>query len=179
MRVLLSVIGTRGDVQPLVAVASRVRGAGQEARLCVPEEYCAWVEGLGFPATPIGPVPWRRASASGPRPDLSPEQVQAAVAEQSDVLSFAARDCDVIVAAAVLPAARSVAELLGIGYVFVAVWPLFLPSPHHAPPPAPAADQEGRSAAVVNRELWARQAESFNGRLGLALNRHREVGGLG
>jgi vancomycin aglycone glucosyltransferase len=162
MRVLLSVIGTRGDVQPLAAVASRLRAAGQEARLCVPEEYCAWVEGLGFPATPIGPVPWRRASASGPRPDLSPEQVQAAVAEQSDVLSFAARDCDVIVAAAVLPAARSVAELLGIGYVFVAVCPLFLPSPHHAPPPAPAADQ----------------AESFNGRLGLALNRHRKLAGL-
>ncbi len=176
MRVLLSAIGTRGDVQPLVAVALTLRAAGHEACLCVPEEYCAWVQGFGLPATPIGQVPWRRTSSSGPRPDLSTEQVQAAIAEQFAVLSAAARDCDVIVAAAVLPAARSVTELLGIGYVFVAVCPLMLPSPQHRP--LPVVDQERPADAAVNTGLWARQAESQNSRLGPALNRCRESAGL-
>jgi hypothetical protein len=36
MRVLLSTIGSRGDVQPLVALALQLRAPGQEVRLCVP-----------------------------------------------------------------------------------------------------------------------------------------------
>jgi hypothetical protein len=36
MRVLLSTIGSRGDVQPLVALASALKTLGQEVRLCVP-----------------------------------------------------------------------------------------------------------------------------------------------
>ena len=36
MRVLLSTIGSRGDVQPLVALAIELRALGQEVRLCVP-----------------------------------------------------------------------------------------------------------------------------------------------
>jgi UDP:flavonoid glycosyltransferase YjiC (YdhE family) len=35
MRVLLSTIGSRGDVQPLVALGLQVRALGQEVRLCV------------------------------------------------------------------------------------------------------------------------------------------------
>lgn len=179
MRVLLSAIGSRGDVQPLLAVASRLRAAGWDASLCVPAEYCGWVDGFGFPATPIGPVPWRRASASGSQPELSSEQVRASVCAQFTTIWQAASDCDVIVAAAQLPAARSVAEMLGIGYVFAALVPLLLPSPHHPPLPAPAPGQEPPSCAAVNLELWARQAERLNVRLGQALNRQRSSVGLG
>ena len=39
MRVLLSTIGSRGDVQPLVALASQLRALGQEVRLCVPPDF--------------------------------------------------------------------------------------------------------------------------------------------
>ena len=177
MRVLLSTIGTRGDVQPLVAVALTLRAAGHGARLCVPEDYCDWIQRLGFPATPIAPVPWR-ASAPGARPDLSPERVQAAIAGQFDVLLAAARDCDVLVSAAVLPPARSVTELLGIGYAFAAICPVMLPSPYHPPIAPPTADQERPNDTAVNTELWARLAESQNARLGPALNRCRESAGL-
>ena len=55
MRVLLSTIGSRGDVQPLVALASQLRGLGQEVRLCVPPDFRDWIESLGMPVTPIGP----------------------------------------------------------------------------------------------------------------------------
>ena len=33
MRVLLSTIGSRGDVQPLVALASQLKELGQDARI--------------------------------------------------------------------------------------------------------------------------------------------------
>jgi vancomycin aglycone glucosyltransferase len=41
MRVLVSTIGSRGDVQPLVALALRLRALGQEAHLCVPPDVAA------------------------------------------------------------------------------------------------------------------------------------------
>ena len=47
MRVLLSTIGSRGDVQPLVALASQLRTLGHQIRLCVPPDFRDWIEGLG------------------------------------------------------------------------------------------------------------------------------------
>ncbi len=55
MRVLLSTIGSRGDVQPMVALAVRLAELGQEVRLCAPPDFGDWVEGFGIPFVPIGP----------------------------------------------------------------------------------------------------------------------------
>jgi UDP:flavonoid glycosyltransferase YjiC (YdhE family) len=171
MRVLLSTIGSRGDVQPLVALASQLRAAGQEARLCVPPDFRDWIEGLGFPVTPLGPR-LRTAGASRPRPTpSSPERLrqlaEATVAEQFTTIAAAAEGCDVIVAATALQiAARSVAEALGVGYAFAAFCPAVLPSPHHCPPPLPAPGGEQPPRAADNQELWARDAGRFNDRIG-------------
>lgn len=76
MRVLLSTIGSRGDVQPLVALALQLRALGQDVRLCVPPDFREWIDSFGFPVTPIGPE-LRKAAASSsqgtPKP-LTPEQ---------------------------------------------------------------------------------------------------------
>ena len=76
MRVLLSTIGTRGDVQPLVALASQLRALGQEVRLCVPPDFQEWIDSLGFPVTPIGPELRKMTAASPPATptSFSPEQ---------------------------------------------------------------------------------------------------------
>jgi len=39
MRILLSTIGSRGDVQPLVALALQLQSLGQEVRVCVPPDF--------------------------------------------------------------------------------------------------------------------------------------------
>jgi vancomycin aglycone glucosyltransferase len=54
MRVLLSTIGSRGDVQPLVALALELRALGQDVRLSVPPDFCEWIEGLDLTVVPIG-----------------------------------------------------------------------------------------------------------------------------
>lgn len=191
MRVLLSTgIGSRGDVQPLVALASRLRESGQEACLCVPPDLLDWVEGFGFPVTPIGPQlrgpgapgpqstgPVPQGHATGTSPERLRRMTEATVRDQFMTIAEAARGCDVIVGNALQVAARSVAEALGLRYVFAARCPSFLPSPHHPPPPLPAAGRE-QPRFAANRELWSQHAERFNDRFGPALNRHRASAGL-
>ena len=185
MRVLLSTIGSRGDVQPLVALASRLRALGQEVRLCVPPDFCEWIQALGFAVTPIGPVlrTFPAAAAGVKTVPLSAERrrelIEGTVAAQFDTIDDAAEGCDVIVAATALQiAARSVAERMGIGYVFAAYAPVVLPSALHPPPPLPTIGATPAGGIVDNRELWARDAARFNEGFGAALNGRRASLGL-
>ena len=188
MRVLLSTIGSRGDVQPLVALASQLKALGQEVRLCVPPDFREWIEGLGIPVTPIGPEVRRFAVASRPATSAtpappSPEQmrqmIEGTVATQFETITAAAQGCDVIVAATALQiAAGSVAERMGIPYVFAAYSTTVLPSPHHAPPPLRTLGQTPAPATADNRMLWAQDARRWNDTWGAALNSHRASMGL-
>jgi vancomycin aglycone glucosyltransferase len=186
MRALLSTIGSRGDVQPLVALALQLKTLGHDVRLCVPPDFRDWIEGLGVAVTPLGPEVRHAMAArpAGPSPRPSPEQVRdliaTTVATQFSVIGEAAQGCDVIVAATALQvAAGSVAEKLGIKYIFAAYSPTVLPSSRHAPPPLPPVP--GRTplpATTDNRELWARSRDRFNETFGDALNAHRTAAGL-
>jgi vancomycin aglycone glucosyltransferase len=185
LQVLLSTIGSRGDVQPLVALALQLRAFGHEPRLCVPPDFHEWINGLGIPVVTIGPQLRATASkapaASG---SFSPEQrrqlAEASVAAQFDTIAAASEGCDMIVAATALQiAARSIAEKMGVPYIFAAYCPIVVPSPHHAPPPLPAMPgQQPRPAATDNRELWARDAERFNDLFIATLNARRALLGL-
>src|SRR5262245_38219836 len=180
MRVLLSTIGSRGDVQPLVALALQLRTRGQEVRLCVPPDFRDWIDGLGFSVTPIGPELRKMMAASIPgtstpsTPERRRQLAEATVATQFETIAAAAHGCDIIVAATALQiAARSVAERMGIPYVFAAYCPRVLPSPHHAPPPLPPLPgQTPIPATADNGDLWFRDAERFTDLFAPALNIH-------
>src|SRR3954462_9556749 len=121
MRVLLSTIGSRGDVQPLVALASQVKALGHEVHLCVPPDFRDWIEGLGLPVTPIGPELRSTATVSPlaalPTPDQRRQLIEGTVATQFETVAAAAQGCDISVGATALQiAAPSVAEWLGIPY---------------------------------------------------------------
>ena len=187
MRVLFSTIGSRGDVQPVVALASHLKALGHEVRVCAPPDFREWIEGLGIPMTSVGPEVRRfavsRPTATKPQNPLTAEQrrqmAEATVATQFETLSSAAQGCDVIVAATTLQvAARSVAEKFGIPYVFAAYSPVVLPSPHHAPPPLPPLPGQAPPTTNDNGELWAQDAARFNELFGAAVNAHRASLGL-
>jgi len=187
MRVLFSTIGSRGDVQPGVALASELTALGHEVSVCVPPDFRQWIENLGIPVTPIGPEVRRfaasRPTATQPQSALTAEQrrqmAEATVATQFDTLISAAQEVDVIVAASALQvAARSVAEKMGIPYVFAAYTPVVLPSPHHAPPPLPTLPGQASPTTNDNRELWARDSARFNDLFGAAVNARRKSLGL-
>jgi vancomycin aglycone glucosyltransferase len=185
MRVLLSTIGSRGDVQPLVALAQQLRALGQEVRLCVPPDFRDGIERLGFSVTPIGPEVGKATAASlpatpvPPSPDELRQMVAGTVATQFETVAAAARGCDVIVAATALQiAARSVAERMGVPYVFAAYCPIVLPSPHHAPPPLRMRGQGPTPETADHREIWDEDARRWNDTWGAALNAHRASAGL-
>lgn len=135
MKVLISSIGSRGDVQPIIALALELRTRGHEAPLCVAPNFKEWVESFGLTCVPIGPdlkvLTGGKAPKNAPKP--SAEQLRQLAAQsvrtQFPVLIDAAQRCDLIVAAGALQlATRSVAESLEIPYVFVSYCPAVLPS---------------------------------------------------
>src|SRR5512141_2830255 len=98
MRILLSTIGSRGDVQPLVALGVQLKTLGQEVRLCVPPDFRAWIEGLGLPVTPIGPELKSTAKPSSAPVRFTPEQrqrlIEGTVAAQFETIGAAAQGCE-------------------------------------------------------------------------------------
>jgi hypothetical protein len=54
MRVLLSTYGGRGDVEPLVGLAVRLRALGAEVRVCAPPDCAERLAEVGVPLVPVG-----------------------------------------------------------------------------------------------------------------------------
>ena len=95
-----------------------------------------------MPVTPIGPelrsTGKANPSAALPTPEQRRQMIEGTVATQFDTITAAAQGCDIIMGATALQiAAPSIAEKMGIPYVFAAYCPAVLPSPHHAPPRRP------------------------------------------
>lgn len=182
MRVLLSTIGSRGDVQPLAALASQLMELGHTARLCAPPDFGEWIESLGIPFVPVGPAVRQTAApratpAAPPTPEQMQKMMADTVATQFAALMPAAQGCDVLIACGALQfALHSIAEQLGVPYIYTAWCPITLPSPHHAPPPLPGRPQP--PAGADNATLWADDATRWNQHWGAAINSHRAAAGL-
>jgi len=185
MQVLLSSIGSRGDVQPLLALALELRALGLRARLCVAPNFKEWIESYGLECVPIGPDLKKLTGGSVPGKPVLPsnEQLQQmadqSVRTQFQVIAEAARDCDLAVAAGALQiATRSIAEVQKIPYVFAAYCPAILPSPNY-PPPKTGGHYSYSLPETVNHKLWKENEEEFNKRFGATLNEERAKAGLG
>jgi vancomycin aglycone glucosyltransferase len=106
-----------------------------------------------------------------------PRRAAELVAAQFDTVAAAAEGCDALVATGLMPAgARSVAEKLGIRYVYASYQPVTLPSPHHPPQARPG--RPFPPDVTDDRVLWDLDAQSGNALFGAALNTHRASIGL-
>jgi vancomycin aglycone glucosyltransferase len=185
MQVLLSSIGSRGDVQPILALALELRALGHHARLCVAPNFKEWIESYGLECTPIGPDLRKLTGGSVPGKPVLPssEQLQQLAVQmvrgQFQVIAEAARGCDLVVAAGALQiATRSIAEVQRSPYVFAAYCPAILPSPHY-PPPKTGGHYSYSLPETENQRLWTKNEEEFNARFGATLNEERAKAGLG
>lgn len=124
MRVLLSAYGSRGDVEPIVALGVQLQALGARVRMCAPpdEEFTELLARAGVPLVPFA-KPWR----SWERPPTAEERQQRVadfIAAQYDTVAEAAAGCDVIVATAMSQfVGPSVAEKLSIPYRYVLFCP--------------------------------------------------------
>ncbi len=185
MRALLAAVGTRGDVQPALALALELRKLGHAVRLCISPNFVDWAKRLGLEAVPMGIEMRMPAKSSGTPPQLSPEQLRRLresmpdlITDQFETIAKAVDGCDVIVSAnAHQYAVPSIAEYAGIGCVTAAYAPVALPTPDLAPPPTPGQAADANSRASIE-EQWRNTAKAWNERALERINRNRDRLGL-
>src|SRR5262245_48047107 len=180
MRVLLVAVGTRGDVQPALAVALELRRLGHAVRLCLSPNFVDWAKRLGFEAIPMGVEMRAPAPRSGAMPRLTPEELRRLresmpdlITDQFETIRAAADGCNVIVGAnAHQYAAPSIAEHAGIGCVTAVYAPVALPSPDLAPPPVPGQTIDTAAPTTIE-EQWRNAAKVWNERALERINHNR------
>ncbi|MET9831898.1 glycosyltransferase [Streptomyces sp. NPDC006385] len=184
MRVLLVTYGSRGDAEPMAGLAVALRALGAEARACAPPDFAELFAGVDVPMAPIGSsvreMVKGNVTGTAPQPPESlPQRAARVFAATYDSALAVAEGCDVVVATGLMPAAagaRSVAEKLGVPYVFVACFPTYLPSPRH--PPLAWPGRPTPPDVTDNRVLWDLNAEDMNALFGEAINTRRASLGL-
>ncbi|MDD9375830.1 glycosyltransferase [Streptomyces sp. ZAF1911] len=177
MRVLLTTWGSRGDVQPLVALAVALRGLGAEALVCAPpdEEFATLLDRAGVPLVSVGPTV--RSVTAGTKPPTAEDAVRLAsdlVAEGFGTLEAAAEGCDVLLANGMMAAAgaRGAADRLGIPYVYGCYHVRGLPPRKIAP------EASGESAKDAADKAHWEQGQKAIAMFADALGSHRAKLGL-
>jgi len=188
MRVLLTTFGSRGDVQPLLALAVALRARGADARVCAPPdaEFATLFAANGVPLLPaftsvrdwVKEMVPKRATISLPK---IAAQVMVA---QYEAITAAARafgeaGCDVMVATGLfssLAAARAVAEKLGMPFVHANYCPMFIPSLDQRP--FEFLSHPNPPGVTDNQVLWDWNAQVMNELFGEAFNNLRTSVGL-
>ena len=181
MRILLSTYGSRGDVEPLAAVATALRALGAQAVVCTSadEEFVALLDRAGVELAPACmPIrQWIEEARRAPMP--LPKLAARLIPLQYDAISAASAGCDAIVSTGLFPsaaAAHCVAEKRGLHYEHVAFCPLSLPSHLHRPFPRPGYPLP--PDVTDTRALWDLNAQHMNALFGEATNAQRASIGL-
>ncbi|RSN30123.1 glycosyl transferase [Amycolatopsis sp. WAC 04169] len=180
MRVLLATCGSRGDVEPLVALAVRLRERGAEVRMCAPPDCADRLAEVDVPHLPLGAS--ARPSAGQAKPLTAEDMLRfttETIATQFERIPAAAEGCAAVVTTGLLAAAigvRSVAEKLGIPYFYGFHCPSYVPSPYYAPPP-PLGEPPAPDGTDI-QALWERNNQSAYRRYGEPLNSRRAAIGL-
>ena len=137
MKAVLAPVGTRGDVQPMLALGAALAKAGHEVSLCVAEDFRASVEALGLAYVRGGEdaqhlMTRRVVKVRGPlrftKWGRLIEVGRIMVREQFAALEEAARGADLIVGTVLTTAGPSVAEHLGIPYLHACYYPASVPT---------------------------------------------------
>jgi vancomycin aglycone glucosyltransferase len=178
MRVVVSGFDSRGGVEPLVALAVRLREAGAEVQVCLPpdEEFEKRLAGAGVRMVAFGePV---RPAATAARPVSLSHRAAEVIANQHRALAEVAEGADLLVATGVMPACagmRTLAEKLGVRYVYATFQQLTLPSPYHPPIAYPGRPFPADADVAA---MWDWDAESINLLFREPLNAYRTGLGL-
>lgn len=185
MKVVISSVGSRGDVQPIIALGLALQAQGHQATLCLPPNFREWVESRGLRCVPLGQDlrKWTQNSGGMTQNKKSKRELRKqimagmrdTVREQFSVTREAAEGCDLIVVANGIQAAgSSIAELMGIPYVFTTYCPGTLKSSAHPPPMF----RWQNLPRFMNRVLWALSEKMWRSAYHEAVNVERKALGL-
>jgi vancomycin aglycone glucosyltransferase len=153
MRILLVSHGTRGDVQPIVALGVALKARGHLVQLVAPANFVTWVRGYGLDmqSDGIDVEALLRSSGTG----LQSLSWQMRYLSHTTPLLFepvarASEGCELIVCAGIQFAAASVAQWRNVPYAHVVFCPCATPN-SASPPPNVHTQALPR---WINRLLW-------------------------
>ncbi len=178
MRVLLAPHGTRGDVQPMLALAFALRARGHVVSFVAPDNFVPWLQASGFAASPDGIDAEQLLRANGAALDSMRWQArhfsEVLIPTLFESVGRAAGDAQLIVGSGVQMAAASVAEAHGVPYASAVFCPCVVPS-GSAPPPT---IRTQGLPSWMNRALWFAGRPIADLLLRAPINRHRKRLGL-
>jgi vancomycin aglycone glucosyltransferase len=178
MRIALSAVGTRGDVQPILALGLALRRRGHDVRLCAPPDFHDLSFDAGLPFFPVGHDIHQLITSTFPdiaRRPLAPLRIaDEMIRFQFDDLRKACEGAQVLVGAGMQLAGPSIAEHLGLPYFYALYSPVVLRSREH---PAPLFRGQHRSG-LWNLASWWTTEKFVNHLLRGRLNRERANLGL-
>ena len=165
MKVLMLTLGTRGDVQPYVALALELERAGHEAVLAAPEMFGAFVTGNGVKFAALDDGPMRLVGTSGAREAMEggvrarvalarrlPKMFGALFEDAWAVASEGAgAGAGVVVHNGQVLAGQHVAEALGVPSVLALPIPMYVPTREF---PWPGQSLPAGLPAAVNRATY-------------------------
>ncbi len=179
MKIVLATFGSRGDVQPMLALSLALKSKGHDVLLAAPPEKAAWAKQLGCPFHPLG------SDVTAFIDDMEDaHSLRSAIRfvsflrkelnAQFDLLPKIIAGADLVIGSSLTFALSTLAESMGIAYRYIAFTPQLLPSSYH---PFPAFKHQ-RFPKWYNRMTWriAVILDQFN--LTRLINNHRRQLGL-
>jgi len=154
MRILIGAFGSRGDVQPMLALALALRADRHRVTVCAPPDFATWTSELSLPFHPVGEsvqsLLARCANKDGNLPmRVIMREMPRLLVDQFPTMEPLVRDADAVVST-LSWAGASLAEKYDIPYHNVVFSPSLFPSRRH---PAPFIQSQGLPR-WVNALTW-------------------------
>jgi vancomycin aglycone glucosyltransferase len=132
MKIACVILGTRGDVQPMVALANGLLKKGHELTICAPPENEELVSRVKCKFIPFGPN-IKKASQENPKKQkggvvvkISPKEGKKLINDQITLLPDLLAGSDLILGVGIVFGVHTAADILKVPYRFVIYYPIVL-----------------------------------------------------
>jgi vancomycin aglycone glucosyltransferase len=169
MKIACVILGTRGDVQPMVALADGLSKKGHEVTICAPPENEELVYRAQCRFIQFGPGIKKAVSENpekqkgGVAVKISPRQGKQLTSEQINLLPEKIRGAELVLGAGIVLGVHTAADILKVPYRFVGYYPIILGTTVEDPLKNRMMFRFGRSAVnLVLRGFINRQRLKFS-----------------
>ena len=169
MKISMVIYGTRGDVQPMIALALGLQKVGHEGLICAPVENEELVRRYDLPFAALGSsikqaLHNEASKKKHPKTQPSPKFLKREIIHQINQLPEVIRDADLVLGVGFVFGLPIVADYLKIPYRFMAFYPALM--------------GPGKKDPAVGRVLWSLAKTVTNLVLKGFINKQRATFGL-
>ncbi|PIQ26019.1 hypothetical protein COW36_02570 [bacterium (Candidatus Blackallbacteria) CG17_big_fil_post_rev_8_21_14_2_50_48_46] len=181
-RILVAGHGSRGDIQPLLALAVGLQAAGHEIEMISPPDFTAWIQGYGIPVHSLGESMQDLVATYGATLMKNPVEVlrhmlsliHANLALQHEKTLPLAEGFDLIVASSLQLSAFTAADYWQIPYRYLVYCPSLIPSKDYMSLLWPWPELH----PSLHERAWQLEKIGWQWALGGLINRERKKIGL-